>query len=85
MLRFVERLEYQNDPELHELFIGRIDRAKREYEEVTDKLLARQKEGSVMFNTVLILRQVAPILFSDYEIVKLPDGTGSVKTLYPKV
>ncbi len=143
VLRFVERLEYQNDPELHGLFLNRIDRAKREYEEVTEKLLQRQQEGDVivsaeaqtdrrkkvrqaarsllpneteasiivtgnvrawrhvismranehadieirrvMFNTFLVLKKVAPVLFSDYEMISLPDGTGSVKTLFPKV
>lgn len=141
--RFVERWEYQNNPELHALFETRVDRAKREYEEMSDKLMALQElkdpvldaeartdrrkkvqqtarsllpneteapivvTGNVrawrhvinmranehaeteirraMLNTFLVLRQVAPILFGDFEVVDLPDGTHSVKTKYPKV
>ena len=43
VLRFVERPEYAGDPELHALFEARIDRAAREYEEMAERLLARQK------------------------------------------
>jgi thymidylate synthase (FAD) len=45
VLRFVERPEYVNDPELHALFEKRIDRAAAEYEEMAEALLRRQKEG----------------------------------------
>jgi thymidylate synthase (FAD) len=45
VLRFVERPEYQNDPELHALFEQRIDRAAKEYTELADKLLAKQMAG----------------------------------------
>lgn len=40
-LRFVERPEYQDDPELHARFCDRIDRTAEEYRVLTEKLLAR--------------------------------------------
>jgi len=45
VLRFVERPEFQVDPELHASFERRIDRVAQEYEKVTMKLLHLQKEG----------------------------------------
>lgn len=142
-LRFVERPEYANDPFLHEKFEERIEFAHREYEEITDYLLEKQKDGIEILNaerktdlrkkvrqaarsvlpneteapvvvtgnvrswrhllsmrgsdhaeieirraavqTYRCLVQVAPILFSDYEVVNLSDGTQGVKTPYPKV
>jgi len=39
----------------------------------------------VFFVIYKILKEVAPKLFSDFRIVKLPDGTRCVKTDYPKV
>ena len=46
VLRFVERPEYVEDPELHSLFEARIDRAAKEYAEIAEILMKRQKEGS---------------------------------------
>jgi len=46
VLRFVERPEYVDDPELHKLFCQRIDRAAEEYETMADALMMRQKEGA---------------------------------------
>lgn len=46
VLRFVERPEYVDDPELHALFEERIDRAAADYEKTADVLLERQKSGS---------------------------------------
>lgn len=46
VLRFVERPEYVDDPELHALFCNRIDRAAAEYEEMAEALMKRQKEGA---------------------------------------
>src|SRR5438874_51978 len=46
VLRFVERPEYVDDPELHALFCARIDRAAAEYEEMAEALLRKQKEGA---------------------------------------
>src|SRR4051812_21602145 len=40
VLRFVERPEYQEDPELHRRFEERADRAAAEYEAMADRLLA---------------------------------------------
>ena len=143
VLRFVERLEYQGDPELHRLFEGRIDRAKREYDEMAEMLLERQSEGeqtliaesrtdarkrvnqtarsllpneaetfmvitgnvralrhvinmranehaetgirSLFFNVYQVVNEAAPMLFNDFEVIDIPDGTHAVKTLYPKV
>lgn len=43
VLRFVERPEYVDDPELHALFEERIDRAAADYERTAEMLLARQR------------------------------------------
>lgn len=45
VLRFVERLEYQDVPSLHKRFEERIDQFAQEYSEVTDELLSLQTEG----------------------------------------
>lgn len=45
VLRFVERPEYQDVPELHKRFEERIDHLAREYAEVTEELMAQQEEG----------------------------------------
>jgi thymidylate synthase (FAD) len=50
ILRFVERPEFQRDPELHEAFERRIDRARREYHELADRLLARQRDGAQLLS-----------------------------------
>ena len=44
-LRFVERPEYQSDEELHNLFVARIERAAKEYEEKAELLLNKQHDG----------------------------------------
>ncbi len=143
VLRFVERPEYVNDPELHALFVERIDRAAADYERIAEGLLERQKAGvgilsgeartdlrkkvqqaarsvlpneteapivvtgnarawrhflemranphaeieirALAFNTYLCLFATDPILFGDYEISALPDGTFAVDTAYRKV
>jgi thymidylate synthase (FAD) len=46
VVRFVERPEYSHDPELHSLFLQRIDRAAKEYDELAENLLCKQKSGS---------------------------------------
>ena len=45
VLRFVERPEFQDVPELHKQFEQRIDRVADEYENLTTSLLALQGEG----------------------------------------
>lgn len=45
VLRFVERPEFQDVPELHRQFEQRIDRVAHEYEELTTSLLTLQEEG----------------------------------------
>ena len=40
---------------------------------------------NVFFNIYKILKEVSPMLFKDFKIVHLPDGTYSVKTGFPKV
>lgn len=45
VLRFVERAEYQDDPELHHLFEKRIDAAAASYNEIAQALMARQAKG----------------------------------------
>lgn len=47
-LRFVERAEYQQDEELHEMFVRRIDTNVQEYNELAEKLMARQAAGSTI-------------------------------------
>ena len=143
VLRFVERPEYKDDPELHALFVQRIDAAATAYERLSEMLLERQKAGgqiltaeartdlrkkvqqcsrsllpneteaplvftanarawrhiiemrasahaeieirALAFRAYKVLRQVAPLLFGDYEERQLPDGTWAVETPYPKV
>jgi len=142
VLRFVERPEYQDDPELHAFFEERADRAAAEYEAMADRLLERQKSGAALLDAehktdarkkvqqtarsvlpneteapmvftgnVRALRHIVemradghaeseirnlaarlflclatadPILFGDYELQSLPDGTFEVKTEYRK-
>lgn len=45
VLRFVERPEYRDDPELHRLFCARIDAAAEAYARLTEMLLDRQRAG----------------------------------------
>jgi thymidylate synthase (FAD) len=143
VLRFVERPEYVDDPDMHRLFEQRIDRAAREYEQMAELLLQQQKSGTgilsadvrtdlrkkvqqtarsvlpneteapivvtgnarawrhtiemranahaeteiraLFFNVYLCLSATDPILFGDYEVQALPDGTFSVDTEYRKV
>lgn len=143
MLRFVERPEYQNDEELHNQFLQRIERASGEYAALTSRLLEMQQAGtsilsaeartdlrkkvqqcarSVLPNETeapivttsnarswrhfiearasahaeieirelavrvfLCLRLADPILFSDYMLEQLSDGTYTVKTEFEKV
>jgi len=49
-LRFVERPEYVNDPELHQMFEKRIDMATVEYNEIAAKLMAKQMSGDVLLS-----------------------------------
>jgi thymidylate synthase (FAD) len=142
VLRFVERPEYQDDPELHAFFEERADRAAAEYEAMADRLLERQKSGAALLDAehktdarkkvqqtarsvlpneteapmvftgnvralrhiiemradghaeseirnlaarlFLCLATADPILFGDYELQSLPDGTFEVKTEYRK-
>ena len=50
VLRFVERLEYQEDEDLHRHFEERADRAAAEYGEMADLLLNRQQGGASMLS-----------------------------------
>jgi thymidylate synthase (FAD) len=143
VLRFVERPEYQVDPELHSAFERRIDRAAADYNTIAERLLEQQKSGSeilsaevrtdlrkkvqqaarsvlpneteapivvtanvrawrhimemranphaeieiraLAFRAYLCLAAIEPILFGDYQITALPDGTYGVHTDHPKV
>jgi thymidylate synthase (FAD) len=138
VLRFVERPEYQQDPDLHMHFEERADRAAAEYEAMAELLLERQEGGASMLTAdyrtdarkkvqqtarsllpneteapmvftgnvralrhiiemradahaeseirnlalrlFLCLRTVDPILFGDYDLGELPDGTYTVST-----
>jgi thymidylate synthase (FAD) len=138
VLRFVERPEYQEDPDLHMHFEERADRAAAEYEAMAELLLERQEGGASMLTAdyrtdarkkvqqtarsllpneteapmvftgnvralrhiiemradahaeseirnlalrlFLCLRTVDPILFGDYDLGELPDGTYTVST-----
>jgi thymidylate synthase (FAD) len=142
VLRFVERPEYQDNKEMHALFVERADRAAAEYREMADRLLGRQEGGDSMLSAdyktdarkkvqqtarsllpneteapmvftgnVRALRHIVemradahaeseirnlavriflclvradPILFGDYEIGTLPDGTFTVTTEHRK-
>lgn len=48
LLRFVERPEYQNEDMLHQKFLARIDRSRKEYEEITGVILSQQKSGKAL-------------------------------------
>ena len=144
ILRFVERPEFQQDPELHSAFIRTIDQAAINYAWFADMLLGRQRERSIQslsgeartelrkkvnqaaravlpneteapiivtanarawrhfiemranegaeleiralaFRIFLCLAITDPMLFSDYEIVELSDGTNAVQTPWRKV
>src|SRR5256714_15302872 len=143
MLRFVERPEYQDDEDLHNQFLQRIERAASEYASLTNRLLEMQQAGvsilsaeartdlrkkvqqaarsvlpneteapivvtgnvrawrhilemranphaeteirALAFRAYLCLVHTEPLLFGDYRVVKLPDGTYGVETDHPKV
>jgi thymidylate synthase (FAD) len=143
VLRFVERPEYQEHPELHERFEATIDQAAVEYATRTDTLLREQAGGArimsaeakvdmrkkvqqaarsclpneteapivfsanvramrhviemranqhaeteirqVFLRLFLCLARMEPVLFGDYQIQDLPDGTFGVTTAYRKV
>jgi thymidylate synthase (FAD) len=142
VLRFVERPEYQRDPELHTLFEERADRAAAEYATMAHHLLERQERGVALLDAehktdarkkvqqtarsllpneteapmvftgnvralrhiiemradehaeseirnlavrlFLCLATTDPILFGDYKLQSLPDGTHKVTTEYRK-
>jgi thymidylate synthase (FAD) len=142
VLRFVERSEYAEDPELHRLFEERADQAAEEYEAMAGRLLERQERGLALLDAeyktdarkkvqqtarsllpneteapmvctgnVRALRHVVemradehaeseirnlavrmflclamadPILFGDYRLQSLPDGTYEVTTEHRK-
>ncbi|HLK59895.1 MAG TPA: FAD-dependent thymidylate synthase [Chthonomonadaceae bacterium] len=46
VLRFVERPEYQDDPEMHALFERRIEAAATDYNALAERLIDQQKAGS---------------------------------------
>ncbi len=143
VLRFVERPEYVDQPDLHARFLARIDRAAAEYASIAERLLELQAEGDAMltaeartdlrkkvqqcarsvlpneteaplvvtanarawrhfiemranphaeieirmlaFRVFLCLREAEPVLFADYTVQSLPDGTHSVYAEYQKV
>jgi thymidylate synthase (FAD) len=143
VLRFVERPEYQDVPELHSAFLRRIDAAAAGYNTIAGALLQQQKAGSELlsgeartdlrkkvqqaarsvlpneteapivvtansrawrhiiemranphaeieiralaFRAYLCLAVMDPIIFGDYGVTELPDGTYGVETQYPKV
>lgn len=143
VLRFVERPEYRDDPELHALFERRIDHAAEAHAALTEMLAARQEAGQAVLSAEArtdlrkkvqqcsrsllpneteaplvmtanarawrhilemrgsahaeveiralalrlwhVLRRAAPLLFDDYEELRLPDGTAAIATPHPKV
>jgi thymidylate synthase (FAD) len=50
VLRFVERPEYQEVPELHSAFLTRIDAAAADYNRIASALLEQQKSGSELLS-----------------------------------
>lgn len=143
VLRFVERPEFQDNGELHEKFLARIDWAYAEYHRLAERLLHEQETGATILSaeaktdlrkkvnqaarallpneteTIIVvtgnirawrhflemrasnhseveiraiavriflcLRLAEPLLFGDYELEELPDGTFSVSTAMSKV
>lgn len=51
VLRFVERPEYQNDPELHDKFLARIDQTAATYDDLARILAAKQASGDVALSS----------------------------------
>ena len=51
VLRFVERPEYQGDPELHEKFLARIDQTAATYDDLARILAAKQAGGDVALSS----------------------------------
>jgi thymidylate synthase (FAD) len=142
-IRFVERVEFQDNDLLHQWFLRRIERSYREYIELTEYLVSLQKEGEsslsaerktdlrkkvrqasrallpneteapilvtanvrawrhflnmrvsehaeveirrVGYEAYRCLYSLTPLLFDDFEVVDLIDGTKGLKTEYPKV
>lgn len=142
-LRFVMRPEYDGDPELEQRFFTNIERAAKEYREITDLLMQRQSAGAgilsgekkrderkkrqqaaravlpneteapitftanaralrhtmemrasdhaeveirrLFMKVYRVAIQVDPILFGDYQVVTLPDGTECLHTAHRKV
>jgi thymidylate synthase (FAD) len=143
VLRFVERPEFQDQGELHEKFLQRIDAAYAGYHSLAERLLQEQRSGAAILTAeartdlrkkvnqaaravlpnetetlvvatanvrawrhfiemrgsahseleiralavriFLCLRELEPILFGDYQLTALPDGTHSVATTMTKV
>ncbi len=50
VLRFVERPEFINDPELHNIFEKMIDSSAEAYQILADKLMERQGKGTELLN-----------------------------------
>lgn len=50
-LRFVERASFQNDPELHQAFINRIEKAHFDYNTIGERLTALQTKGAMQVLT----------------------------------
>ncbi|MCS7184020.1 MAG: FAD-dependent thymidylate synthase [Patescibacteria group bacterium] len=48
LIRFVERKEFQQDQELHRLFEMRIDKIKKEYDEIYNLLKEKQESLSIL-------------------------------------
>lgn len=143
VLRFVERPEYVEDPQLHAWFERRIDAAAADYAALAEVLATRQKSGAELLNAeartdlrkkvqqaarsllpneteapmvmtanarawrhiiemrasphaeveiralalrvYLCLATVDPLLFGDYRLIRLNDGTLGVETEHSKV
>ncbi len=143
VLRFVERPEYQDVPDLHTAFLRRIDGAAADYNRIASVLLEQQKSGSELlsgeartdlrkkvqqaarsvlpneteapivvtanarawrhivemranphaeieiralaFRIFLCLAVMDPVIFGDYRVTELSDGTYGVETSFPKV
>lgn len=49
-LRFVERPEYQADLDLHDMFIERIDRAAKDYNDIASRLMEKQLAGDPLLS-----------------------------------
>jgi thymidylate synthase (FAD) len=67
------------------IFVTANARALRHFIELRGSEWAETEIRKVALEILRIMRQEAPNLFADYQVVRLPDGTEVVRTPFEKV